>query len=91
MLLLHKIQSGSVEDAALVGGDHILDVNEGILSSRLLEQFQGLSDEVAQVESFSLAVFDLIADAGVVVAEDVEDGQDLPIVGHQCFSDHLTR
>ena len=38
-----------------------------------------------------MAVFDLVADARVVVAEDVEDGQDLAVVGHQGLADHLAR
>ena len=35
----------SVEDAALVGRDHILDVDEGILSSSLLQQLQSLRSD----------------------------------------------
>ena len=39
---------GSVEHARLVGGDHVLDVDEGILAAILLEALQRLLDEVAE-------------------------------------------
>lgn len=72
IMKVHNDQS--VEDTALIGWDHILYVDEGILSACLLQQLQSLANQVAQVESFSLTVLDLISDARVVVAEDVEDG-----------------
>jgi hypothetical protein len=56
----------------------------------LLQQLQGLSDEVSEVESLPLAVFDLVANARIVVAEDVEDRQDLAVVWHQGLSDHVS-
>lgn len=84
-----RIKRGSIEDAALVGGDHVLDVDEGVLASRLLEELEGFGDEVAQVEPLPLVVLDLVPDVPVGVAEDVEDGQDLPVVGHQGLADHV--
>jgi hypothetical protein len=57
----------------------------------LLQEFQGLSDEVPQIKSLSLAVFDLVPDARVIVAEDVENWQNLTVVWHQCLADHLSR
>jgi hypothetical protein len=57
----------------------------------LLQEFQGLSDEVPQIEPLSLAVFDLVADARVIVAEDVENRQNLTVVWDHCLADHLSR
>ena len=57
----------------------------------MLEQLQGLADQVAQIQSLSLTVLYLIANAGVVVAEDVENGQDLAVVRYQRLADHLAR
>lgn len=80
----------SVKHAALVCGNHVFNVDEGVLASRLLQQLQSLHDEVSQVQSLPLAVLDLVPDACVVISENVEDGQDLAIVGHQCFSNHFS-
>ena len=44
---------------------------------------QGLLDEVAEDEALALVVDDLVAHVDLVVLEDVEDGQQLPVVGHQ--------
>ena len=81
----------SVENTALVGGYHVLDVDECVFSTGLLEEFEGFADEVAQVESFALAVLYLVAYVGVVIPENVQDGQNLPIVRHQGLPDHLPR
>jgi len=51
----------SVKYTALISGDHILNVNESIFSSMDLEHFESLLDQVTQVETFPLAVVDLIA------------------------------
>ena len=80
----------SIEDTALVSGNHVLDVNEGIFASGLLKELQGLHDQVAQVESLPLVVFYFVACVLVAVPEDIEDRQDLPVIRHQCFSDHVS-
>ena len=59
------------------------------LSAGLLEQFQGLYNEVAQVAALALVVLDFVADVGIAVSEDVEDGQNLAVVGYQGFTDHV--
>ena len=50
--------SCSVEHAALVGGDHVLDVNEGIVSAVLFEHLERLGDEIAEVHLLALVVND---------------------------------
>ena len=60
------------------------------LSSSLLQQLKSLSDQVAQVESLPLAVLDMVPNFWVAVTEYIEDGQDLPVVGHQGLSYHLS-
>ncbi len=44
---------------------------------------QGLLDQVAEDEALALVVDDLVAHVDLVVLEDVEDRQQLPVVGHQ--------
>mmetsp|Transcript_113445 Transcript_113445/g.321048 ORF Transcript_113445/g.321048 Transcript_113445/m.321048 type:complete len:205 (-) Transcript_113445:343-957(-) len=55
-----------------------------------LEELQGLLDELAHAEAFPLAVVDAIADVDLLIFEDVEHRQDLPVVWHQGLADHLT-
>jgi len=61
------------------------------LSSSLLEKFKGLPNQIAQIASFALVVFNFVANVGVAVSEDVEDGQNLTIVRYQCLANHVSR
>ena len=79
----------SVEDAALVGRDHVLDVDEGVFAAVHLEHLEGGLDQVAQVEALPLAVVDLVAEVVVFDFEQVQHGQDLAVVGHQCLADRV--
>ena len=49
-----------VEHVALVDGDHVLDVDEGILAPVQLESLQRLLDQVADVLPLHLAVVYLV-------------------------------
>ena len=80
----------SVEYAAFVSWNHVFDVNEGVFSTCLLQQLQGLSDQITQVEPLPLVVLYLIRDVDIIVAEDIEDRQDLSIVGHKGLTYHLS-
>ena len=80
----------SVEHAALVGGDHVLNVNECIISAVRLEQLECLHDEVAKVLSLALAVVDRVTLIQVLGLEQVHDRQDLTVVWHQGFTDRVT-
>jgi len=51
----------SVVNAGLVGGHHVFDVYEGILSSEALEHLQSLLDQVADVLPLLLAVVDAVS------------------------------
>ena len=82
--------SHSVEHARLVGGDHVLNVNEGIFATVLLKEFKGLLDEVSQVVPLTLTVVDLVAEVGVLLFEKVHHGENLTVVGHQRFSNGVT-
>ena len=79
----------SVEHATLIGGDHILDVNERILTSVLLERFESLLNQLSKVERFSLAVVDLVSEVGVLCLHEVKNWKDLAIVGNHSFSDGI--
>ena len=58
--------SSSVEDARLVGGDHVLDVDEGILTAVDLKHLQRLDDEVSQRLALLLPVVDAVAEVLVL-------------------------
>jgi len=59
------------------------------VSTVSLKELQCFLYEVPQVVLFPLAVVDLIPRVDVTVLKQVEDREDLPVVRHQCFSDHL--
>lgn len=88
--VLQGLAGSSVEHAALVRGDHVLNVNEGVVATVLLEQLQRRLDQVAQVLLLALRVVDAVADVRVVVLEQVHDRQDLAVVGHQCLANGVT-
>mmetsp|Transcript_85931 Transcript_85931/g.192114 ORF Transcript_85931/g.192114 Transcript_85931/m.192114 type:complete len:262 (-) Transcript_85931:297-1082(-) len=84
-----KATSSSCQYHALVNGDHVLDVDEGVLAPVHLEKLEGLVDEVPDVYSFALRVVDLIANIGTIVLVNVEDWQDLPVVRDKGLADHI--
>ena len=52
-----------------------------------LKEFEGLLDEVAEVESLALAVVNLVAEVGVVLLEEVHHGKNLAVVGDEGLTD----
>ena len=62
---------GSVEHAALVGGDHILNIYERILTAIDLKHFKCRLDQVSQVLALSLAVVDLVSKVDVLCLHQV--------------------
>lgn len=52
-----------------------------------LKHLQGLLDQVAKVGCLSLRVVNLVADVSVADLEQVEDGEDLAVVGYECLTD----
>ena len=85
-----SLGASSVEDAALVGGDHVLNVNECIITAVLLEKLERLNDEVAQVRALALGVVDFVALVPVLGLEEVEHGENLAVVGHEGLADGVT-
>ena len=79
--------SSSVEHAALVGGDHVLDVDESVVATVLLEKLECLLDKVAEVLLLALGVVDSVALVEVLLLEEVHDGQNLAVVGHEGLAD----
>ena len=55
-----------------------------------LEKLQSLLDEIADVHALTLAVRNCVANVDVLALENVEDGENLAVVGHQCLADELT-
>ena len=84
------MQARSVKHAALVGGDHVLNVNECIISAVHLEQFERRNDHVTQALTLALAVVDLVSLVQVLGLEEVHDGEDLTIVGHEGLANGVT-
>lgn len=87
LVRFHNWRLRSVKYAALIGGDHILDVDECVLTTVNLEELECLLNQVSQVLSLSLAVVDLVTEVVVADLEKVEDGEDLSVVGDEGLTD----
>ena len=81
------VQARSVKHAALVGGDHVLNVNECIISAVCLEELESLDNQVTKVLSLALTVVDLITLVQVLGLEEVHDGENLTVVWHEGLTD----
>ena len=55
----------------------------------LLEHLEGGLDEVAKVHLLPLTVDNRVSNVLVALLEQVEDGQDLAVIGHQSLTDGL--
>ena len=86
-----KYHSCSIKHTTLISRDHVLNVNECIIATMLLKQLKRLHNQVAQVLALALAVVDCVALVQVLRLEEVHDGQDLAVVGHQSLADRVTR
>ena len=86
MKVLRQLYLVSVEDTRLVGGYHVLNVDESVFSTVHLEQLQGLLDQVSEVVALPLRVVDFVAHVQVFGLEQVHDWQDLSVVGHKSLS-----
>ena len=84
-----SISGRSVEDAGLVGWDHVLDVNESVLTSVRFEWLKGLLNEVTQVLALSLRVIDLVSNVLVAGLEQVQHWEDLSVVWHESLTNGL--
>ena len=83
------VQARSVKHAALVGGDHVLNVNECIISAVCLEELESLDNQVAKVLSLALTVVDSITLVQVLGLEEVHDGENLTVVWHEGLADGI--
>merc|ERR1719364_346744 len=79
----------SGEDATLVRGNHVLDVDEGIFATMDFEDFQSFIDQVTKIQTLPLRVVNVVATVEAFVFEDVEDRKDLAIVRNKGFADHF--
>ena len=82
--------SCSVEHAALVRGNHVLDVNEGVIATVHLEHFERLLNQIAEVLLLALRVVDAVTNVQVLLLEEVHDRQDLTVVRHKSLTDGIT-
>ena len=80
----------SVENAALVGRNHVLDVDEGVITSMLFEKLERFLNQVAQVYLFPLRIVNAVAAVPVVLLEKIHDGQDLAVIRHQSLANCIT-
>ena len=85
-----RLAARSVEHAALIGGDHVLDVNESIVTTVHLEALERLLDKVAQVLLLALGVVNAVTHVAVLCLEQVHHGKDLAVVGHEGLADGVT-
>jgi hypothetical protein len=77
-------------DAALVRGDHVLDVDEGVLPAVNLKHFERLLDQVAEHEAFALPVVNAVAQVDTALLKEVHNGQQLPEVRHKGLTNCIT-
>ncbi len=76
----------SVKDAALISRNHILDVDESVLTSVNLKHLKSLLNKISQVGCFSLRIVNLVTEVSVTDLEQVENGEDLTIVGYKSLT-----
>lgn len=69
-------------NSRFVSGDHVLDVDEGVVTSMLLKNLQSGQHQVAHGGLLLLRIIDVVADIECVVPENVHDRQQLPVVRH---------
>ena len=62
---MHKLLS-SVKDATLIGGNHVFDIDECILSSVLLKYFKSCLDQITKVAALSLTVVNFVSQVVVL-------------------------
>ena len=79
----------SVEHATLVGGNHILDVDECVFTTVNLKAFESALNKVAKVLAFSLTVVDLVTEVDVLCLHKVEHWEDLPVVWNQSLANSV--
>ena len=82
----HEYAACSVQHTALISWDHVLNVDERVLASVLLEHLEGLLDQVPQIAALPLAVVNLVSHVRVLGLHKIQNGQDLAVVGHQCLA-----
>lgn len=70
----------SVQHTALIGRDHVFNIDEGILTTMDFKVFEGLLDQVSQVLTLSLAIVDLVTHVLVLYLEQVQHRQYLSVV-----------
>ena len=79
----------SVEHTALIGGDHILNIYECILTAIDLEHFKCRLDQVSQVLALSLTIVNLVTKIDVLGLHQVKNGEDLAVVWDQGLADSV--
>ena len=62
---MHRLL-GSVEHTALIGGNHVFDIDECIFSTVLLEYFKGCLNQITKVAALSLTVINFVSQVVVL-------------------------
>ncbi len=89
-LIFPFFPSQSIKHTALISRDHVLDVDEGIFSTSLFQQFQSLWNQVTQIMPLSLIVLHLVPNVCVVIPEYIEDRKNLSVIRNQRLPNHLS-
>ena len=77
------IELCSVKNAALISGNHVLNVDKRVLTPVHLKHFECLLNQIAQVLRLPLTVVDLVAEIVIANLEQIQDGEDLAVVRHE--------
>ena len=61
------MSSSGVVHCRLIGRNHVLDVDEGILTALLLEEIQGVLDQIPQAGVMLLPIVNVVSQVDILV------------------------
>merc|ERR1712018_619394 len=79
------------EHTGFVGGNHVLDVDEGIWSASFFQYFQSFLDQITHILVEPLMVVNGITNIQILVLENVENRKELSVIRHQSLSNKVSR
>ena len=87
---MRKLLCCSVQHAALISWDHVLNVDEGVIATVSFKHLQCLRNHITQILTLALAVVDWVSLIQVPGLEEVHDGKNLTVVGYKGLTNGVT-
>ena len=66
--------------------DHSLDIYECIWTATFFQDLQSVLNQISDVFLVPLMIIDAVTRVQIVVLEHIKDGEELPVVWHQCLA-----